>query len=47
MDDEEERAEAFLKESLAYIDTLDEYIKAYAPARGKLSAGLSTICIGA
>ena len=44
MEDEEERAEALLKETLAYIHALDEAIKADARTRGKLSAALSTNC---
>ena len=42
MEDEEERAEAFLKETLAYIHALDEAMKAHARARGTLSAARST-----
>jgi hypothetical protein len=45
MDDEEERVEALLRETLAYIEALDEGIKAHA--RGKVSAALSTIWGGA
>ncbi|MFZ0924883.1 MAG: hypothetical protein WCE82_07715 [Halobacteriota archaeon] len=47
MEDEEERAEALLRETLAYIDALDANIKAHARARGKVSAALSTIWGGA
>ncbi|MGB7902563.1 MAG: hypothetical protein WCG09_09030 [Halobacteriota archaeon] len=45
MEDEEERMEALLRETLAYIEALDADIK--AQARGKVSAALSTIWGGA